>query len=118
MTQETFSYKVIKNKMETHNVILLQLQPFKGQVFHFLPGQFVMLVLYDTGGKEWQARPFSIASSPTNSKYLELGIKIYGEYTHKAAELKVGEKVGIRGPFGGFVFDENKMKNIVMLAGG
>jgi ferredoxin-NADP reductase len=112
---------VVKEKIyQTKDVVTIRLVPIEKFDFNFKPGQFVNLYIQ----KENQpllARPYSIASSPSNKEYLELTIKIVegGRFTPRVAELKVGDEVKIGGPFGKFFFlDEEKMKKLVLIGGG
>ncbi|MCT4592082.1 MAG: dihydroorotate dehydrogenase electron transfer subunit [Candidatus Gracilibacteria bacterium] len=74
------------------------------------PGQFVNLWI---GGLD--EKPFSIAKD-TGSE-LHLTIAQVGEFTKALFQMKKGDKVGIRGPFGrSFSICENK--NIVLVGGG
>jgi len=114
---EIFRYK-INNIKKSHHVVILDIVPEKGDIFDFKSGQFIMLTLYDEKGAVWQEHPFSICSSPLNKKYLQLAIKVYGNFTQKVATLKKNDRIGISGPFGIFTFDETKMKDIVFIAGG
>ena len=118
MPAKVFPYKIKKKFYLARNIIGLDLIPQDGEIFGFKPGQFVMLALYDKQGKIWQQRAFSICSSPANKDYIQLGIKIQGLFTQKLDKLKKGDKVGISGPYGFFVFDEKIMKDVVFLAGG
>jgi ferredoxin-NADP reductase len=59
-----------------------------------------------------------MVNSPHDQSHLQFSIRILGDYTKAVTELKVGEHVQILGPFGGFVIDENRDLDIVMLAGG
>ncbi len=110
-------YKI--NKIEKiQDVVILDTMPEKGEVFNFIPGQFIMLTLYNTDGEISQQRPFSICSSPLNKNRLQLAIKIHGEFTQKVATLKNGDYVGISKPTGFFTFNEKRMENSVFIAGG
>ncbi|MCD6478382.1 MAG: dihydroorotate dehydrogenase electron transfer subunit [Candidatus Diapherotrites archaeon] len=72
------------------------------------PGQFIMLWLPGIG-----ERPFS----PTKTNPLELAVKKRGLFTKKMFELKVGDCVGIRGPYGkGFKYEN--VKHACLVAGG
>ncbi len=114
---KTFTYKI--NKIEkTHDVVLLNIVPERGEIFDFKPGQFVILAIYDKKGNVWQQRPFSICSSTLNKEYLQLAIKVHSEFTKKITTLKIKDSVGVSGPYGFFTFNETKMKDIVFLAGG
>lgn len=78
------------------------------------PGQFVQLSLFGYG-----EAPISIASSPTRGPIFELIVRKAGKLTKELHEYKVGNKIGIRGPFGN-AFDTNIIKNkdIIIVAGG
>ncbi len=114
---ETSTY-VINRIEKNHNIVVLNITPKEGDIFDFKPGQFVMLAIYNKKENIWRQRPFSICSSPLNKKYLQLAIKVYGEFTQKIAILKKGDHVGISGPYGFFTFNESKMKKVVFIAGG
>jgi len=115
---EIQKYKITKRIQETHNVFLLNLVPEKGEVFDFLPGQFVMFHIYNQDGTVWKKMPYSLCTPPETKDHIQLGIKVYGEFTQRTSELKEGDVVGISGPFGRFIFREEEMKNVMMLAGG
>lgn len=76
-----------------------------------------MLRLHNTDGTFWKQKAFSICSTPRNTDSIELGIKLYGEFTHRAVELKVGDNVEIVGPYGVFTLPESAT-NVIMIAGG
>ncbi len=114
---ETLTY-IIKKIEKKQDVVILNLTPKEGSVFDFKPGQYVMLAIYGKKGNIWQQRSFSLCSSPLNKKFIQLAVKIYGEFTQKVATLKEGDSVGISGPYGFFVFNEKKMKETILLAGG
>jgi dihydroorotate dehydrogenase electron transfer subunit len=72
-----------------------------------MPGQFVMVWIPDVGEK-----PFSLAYSDGN---LGITALLRGPFTKKLHEMKVGELLGIRGPYGrGFEINGNKL----LLVGG
>jgi len=78
------------------------------------PGQFVEVSFLGLG-----EAPISISSSPTQKGYFELCVRNAGKITSKMHTLKVGDKLGIRGPFGhGFPVDELKGKDLLFVAGG
>ncbi|MCX8202233.1 MAG: FAD-dependent oxidoreductase [Candidatus Micrarchaeota archaeon] len=112
---------VVKEKFnQTADVVTLRLVPLDPFNMDFKPGQFVNLYV-QREGEPLLARPYSIASSPTNKDYLELTIKIIegGRFTPRVASLKIGDVVKIGGPFGKFFFlDEEKMKDVVLIGGG
>lgn len=87
-------------------------------MFPFQAGQFVMLHLFNDDGGFWAKSAYSIASAPGESKEsFELGIKLKGDFTRRLSGLKLGDEVGVQGPYGAFTL---KRKNIRMtfLGGG
>ena len=106
--------KIVQATPDTKVFHLVPVEPFD---FQFKPGQFLNLYL-NKEGEPPNARPYSICSSPLNKDYIELTIKIRQNFTQKVNQLKEGDTVRIAGPFGIFVFDEDKMKHIVIMAGG
>ncbi|MCQ5362810.1 MAG: hydrogenase [Candidatus Verstraetearchaeota archaeon] len=81
---------------------------------NFLPGQFVQLLLPGVG-----EAPFCIASSPSDSKHIELTIMRRGLVTNAAHYMRPGDAVGIRGPFGRpFPVENFKGRDLVLVATG
>jgi NAD(P)H-flavin reductase len=82
--------------------------------FRFLPGQFLEISVLGIG-----EAPFGVASNPNHPERFRVTIRAVGSVTRALHELKTGDRVGIRGPFGnGFPFHEMKGKNILFVAGG
>ena len=116
------TFKIKRIIQATPDIKTLQLVPVVPSSFNFdfKPGQFVNLMI-QRPGQPLMARPYSIASSPNNTDYLELTIKIVegGRFTTIVDSLKEGDEVKISGPFGRFFFlDEQKMKKLVLIGGG
>ncbi|MCX5902186.1 MAG: FAD/NAD(P)-binding protein [Proteobacteria bacterium] len=81
--------------------------------FKIKSGQFIMCTIFGAG--EFAV---SLPPSPENDRF-HLTVRKVGSVTDALHELKAGDKVGIRGPFGnGFPFEEIKGKNIIYVAGG
>ncbi|MBI5379193.1 MAG: ferredoxin reductase [Nitrospirae bacterium] len=95
-----------------------------GEQLDFLPGQFVSLVMMvpDASGEpRKRSRAFSIASSPTETRYLDLTVKINmgGEMTpYLLYHAQVGEEVRVKGPKGTFTFQEGMGERLLLIAGG
>ena len=85
-----------------------------GRPFGHKPGQFMQVSMFGFG-----EAPISVSSSPTRGDYLELGVRKAGTLTGAMHELKAGETIGLRGPFGTF-FDTQAMggKDLLLISGG
>jgi NAD(P)H-flavin reductase len=79
------------------------------------PGQFVEVSLAGIG-----EAPISISSAPTDKNTFELAVRKVGNLTNALHNLAVGDKVGIRGPFGtSFPVDSAMLdKDILFICGG
>jgi len=81
--------------------------------FKFKSGQFIMCTIFGAG--EFAV---SLPPSPENDRF-HITVRRIGKVTNALHDLQVGDKVGIRGPFGnGFPFEEIKGKNVIYVAGG
>ena len=103
------SYPV--TKVETYYEFKLN----SGRKLGHKPGQFVMISLMGFG-----EAPFSITSSPSKEDSFEMVIRTVGTVTAALTNLKPGDTVGLRGPFGTSfpVYDTLKGKDIVVIVGG
>jgi NAD(P)H-flavin reductase len=82
--------------------------------FEYLPGQFAELSIFGKGES-----PIGIASSPTQSGYLEFTVQKAGVVTAALHEMEVGAVMGVRGPMGNsWPIDYLAGKNIVIVGGG
>ncbi len=79
------------------------------------PGQFVAVSIFGIG-----EAPISVASSPdTENDTFELLVRSVGNVTRHLSRLDVGNKVGIRGPFGnGFDLQRLRKQDLLFIAGG
>jgi NAD(P)H-flavin reductase len=93
---------------------LFEIKLDDGSVLGHDPGQFVEVSIFGVG-----EAPISISSPPTKKESFELCVRRLGNVTNKIHGLKVGDKVGIRGPFGhGFDPEALKGKDLLFVAGG
>ena len=113
------SFRVVDRKQETEETFVLQLEPADGDpMFAFKAGQFVSLYIYNDDGSVWGKSFYSIATSPSESaERFQLAIKARGDFTHRASQLKVGDSVGIQGPYGAFILSDETAP-LVLFAGG
>jgi propane monooxygenase reductase component len=101
----------------THDIrkLTLKLDEPKGITFH--SGQFVDLYAPD---KNFY-RSYSMANTPSHSDRLEFMIKIFkgGKFSTLLDEqLKIGDMLEVRGPFGNCIRREENTGDIVLIGGG
>lgn len=78
------------------------------------PGQFVEVSIFGIG-----EAPISISSAPSTSSTFELVVRKVGNVTSKLFAMSVGDKLGIRGPFGnGFDVKSFEKKHLLLSTGG
>jgi sulfhydrogenase subunit gamma (sulfur reductase) len=78
------------------------------------PGQFVMVSVLGVG-----EAPISISCGPRTDNILEMVVRNLGRLTQVIHGLKVGDELGIRGPYGsGFNLNDFYGKDVLFVAGG
>jgi NAD(P)H-flavin reductase len=88
--------------------------PAAAQAFRFKPGQFNMLYLPGFG-----EAAISLSSDPNEPGRLGHTIRYAGNVTRALGRLKVGDLIGVRGPYGSaWPMEEGLGKNLVVAAGG
>ena len=106
--------EVIRVEQVSEKEKLLELKLSDGKELGHQPGQFVEISVYGIG-----ECPISVSSSPTKKGSFELVVRKAGNVTTALHNLKAGDKVGIRGPFGkGFDTESLKGKDLVFIGGG
>ena len=109
--------EITRRIQESPSVFTLGLRlcdPAQHRAYRFMPGQFNMLYLYGVG-----EIPISIVSDPESSDELEHTIRVVGRVTHGFDALKVGDRIGIRGPYGrGWPLEQVRGKDLLLLTGG
>jgi len=106
--------EVIKVVNFTELEKLFELKLLNGQELGHKPGQFVEVSVFGYG-----EAPISISSSPTRNGSFDLCVRKVGTLTAALHNLKTGDVVGIRGPFGnGFDTEFLKGKDILFIGGG
>jgi dihydroorotate dehydrogenase electron transfer subunit len=81
------------------------------------PGQFIMIWSFS---KEMDEKPMSISFIDKVNNKIGITVKKIGKFTNNLHNLNVGDRLGIRGPYGnGFTLKENdKDKTILAIGGG
>ncbi len=113
--------RVAATFMETLNVKTFRLvDPANAVIpFQYLPGQFLRLSL-EIDGKSIK-RPYTIASTPTRNRYIEITVKrethgSVSQYLHDRVE--VGDLMHVTAPSGNFTFTGMEHDSIVLIGGG
>ena len=109
--------EVIERIEEGPNIFTLRLRfsdPAIQRAYYFAPGQFNMLYLYGVGEV-----PISIVSDPKDDSLYDHTIRVVGRVTAGLNQLKAGDTLGIRGPYGrGWPLDVATGKDVVIVTGG
>ncbi len=105
---------IVKKVPMTANETFFEIKLDDGSELGHKPGQFVEVSVFGMG-----EAPISISSSPTKKDTFELCVRKLGNVTTKMHKLEVGDRVGVRGPFGnGFDPEFLKHKDLLFIAGG
>jgi len=113
MLPRQFRIKSLNWETGAGDVYTWELEALDGKPFSFQPGQFNMLHLHGKGEV-----PISICSSNETGQLLHT-TRAVGGVTEGMKNLKVGDLIGVRGPFGThWPVEDAKGKDVVIMAGG
>jgi NAD(P)H-flavin reductase len=108
---------IVERIDDAQGIFTLQLQlddPRQRAAYHFVPGQFNMLSLFGVGEVA-----ISVVSDPQQPELISHTIRALGRITRGLAQLKPGDAVGVRGPFGrGWPLSEIIGRNVLVVTGG
>lgn len=112
-TPKLATVKRIERLTELEKLFEIELDDTKP--LNHIPGQFVEVSVFGIG-----EAPISVASSPTKKgNSFEICVRAIGNVTNAMHRLKVGSKLGLRGPFGnGFDVEFLRGMDILLIAGG
>jgi NAD(P)H-flavin reductase len=106
--------EIVGRTQESPNTFSLDLRLTDGQPYDFAPGQFNMLYLYGAGEV-----PISIVADAQDSGLLTHTIRALGRITYGMAQLQVGDRIGLRGPYGrGWPMQRAEGRDVVVVTGG
>jgi len=109
LPQESIIEEVIP---ETPTIKTFVLRPENG--LKFSTGQFIELTVPGVG-----EAPFTPSSSPFQTEKVEITVMDVGHVTHRLHQMRQGDRVGIRGPYGrGYPLEEFYNKEVLVLGGG
>lgn len=110
-------YRLIETEVlevisETPTIKTIRLKP--KEEMSFVSGQFIELTIPGVG-----EAPFTPSSRPSVKDMMEVTVMKVGKVTGRIHQLKKGDILGLRGPFGkGYRLDEFKGKEILIVGGG
>lgn len=102
---------VLEVRDECRNVKTFRLTTPEG--FAFTPGQWVMFHFADDPKLQ---RAYSISSSPLQKGWLEISLNDVGPFTDRLFKLEPGAELKAKGPYGKWVYTDQK--NAVCVSGG
>ena len=109
-----FDCEIVAVKELTPAEKLFRVRRTGGAPLGHLPGQFVQVSLLG-----WGEAPISVASSPTRGELFELGVRRAGTLTGAMHQMKAGDTLGIRGPFGRpFDLPRLRGQDLLLISGG
>jgi len=108
-------YHVQRVRREIPDTFTLELEPEEGgDIPPFVTGQFNMLYVFGVG-----EIPISISGDPAKRRPLVHTTRAVGTVSRAMRELKPGDMIGVRGPFGSYwPIEQAAGKDVVIAAGG
>ncbi len=108
-------FVVMHVNRENHDTVTLTLAPMPGSSLPTIaPGQFSMLYAFGVGEV-----PISFCSIDKDQASLHHTIRAVGKVSKRLCKMEVGDKVGVRGPFGqGWPMNKVEGKQLILVAGG
>jgi sulfite reductase subunit B len=105
---------ITRMEMMTKTETLFEIELDSGAALGHAPGQFAEVSIFGIG-----EAPISISSPPNGTNRFEMVVRNVGNVTKRLHQMSVGDKVGIRGPFGnGFEVKDLEGKHLLFIAGG
>ena len=118
---QSLSARVVEVVSEARDVKTFRFA-LEGPPIDHLPGQSLQLsVPVPDGQRPFTRRPFSISSSPTEAGRFQITVKrnppgVVSNYLH--GEVKVGDVLSLRAPFGRFTWSVEEASRICLIGGG
>ncbi len=109
-----YTYRVVSNDVLPGTVYDIVIEP-KYRIANFKPGQFFYVSFSSLGIDDYH--PYSVASSKDDAK-LRFIVKDLGDYTAELKQVKPGDIARVKGPYGGFTFNDPKHPKQLWIAGG
>ncbi len=107
-------YRVVRRCPETADVATFKLLPDGPALRSFRPGQFAMLHAFGVGGI-----PVSVSGLPLGEPALVHTVRAVGAVSRALYGVKVGDTVGVQGPYGvGWGLERAVGCDVLVIAGG
>ena len=107
-------FEVAAARWELEDVVTLELTPLGGAPLSFAPGQFTMLYLPGIG-----EIPISISGDPARPETLVQTIRAVGAVSRACCDLRPGDRIGVRGPYGRpWPVETARGRHLLVVAGG
>lgn len=107
-------YVVKRVEKDTPDTFSLTLVPEGTKGNAFRPGQFSMLWVFGVG-----ELPISISGDASKPEKLVYTVRSVGKATSALVSRKVGDQIGVRGPFGvGWPMEAARGRDVIVVAGG
>ncbi len=104
--------EILDIKAETHNIKTFVLKPETKMIFE--TGQFMEVAIPGFG-----EGPFTPSSNPKDGTKLEFTIMNVGRLTDALHNMKKGDTVGLRGPYGkGYALNDFEGREVLIVGGG
>ena len=104
--------EVLEVITETPTIKTIHFRP--KEPLSFTTGQFVEITIPGVG-----EAPFTPSSPPHEKETIQVSVMKVGKVTEKIHELKKGDTIGVRGPFGnGYPVDDFENKEVLIVGGG
>ncbi len=107
-------FRVADTRRDTHDTVTIELDSLDGEGLAFAPGQFTMLQAFGVGEV-----PISVSGHPGRPDRLVHTIRDVGGVTKALCEVRSGDVLGVRGPYGeGWRVSDAEGGDVVIVAGG
>lgn len=121
MPAKWFDTEVVQIQSISDDLRIFHLKVETDEIFLFKPGQFITMDLPVSEKRLHRWKSYSICNIPNEDNILEFSISLYptGMGTNFLfEEVKLGTKIKIKGPDGGFVLPDNLDKDLIFLCTG
>lgn len=109
-------FRVSNVVAESDNVVSVYVSGRRLDEMPISAGQY-LIVRFLTREGWWRAHPYSISAQP-NGRWLRLTVKALGEDSHRLADLPVGTRAIVEGPYGNMTPERRSGNRVLLVAGG